>query len=150
MATAAPHAKPGARKALDAELNLVPFIDLLSCLISFLLITAVWTRVSALPAQSTGSLAQQATDASEPVPVRLAMSATGYTLTVASVVHAYPRVALSELTAELKAVKQRFPSQRRVTMTAEDTVAFTDLAATMDQVQAAWQPEGADITLTSD
>ena len=31
----------GGKKALDAALNLVPFIDLLSCCISFLLITAV-------------------------------------------------------------------------------------------------------------
>ena len=38
----------GKRKALDASINLVPFIDLLSCCISFLLITAVWTQLSAV------------------------------------------------------------------------------------------------------
>ena len=32
-------AQPG-KRALDAALNLVPFIDLLSCCIAFLLITA--------------------------------------------------------------------------------------------------------------
>jgi len=38
MASAAPqeHTGKGGKKALDAELNLVPFIDLLSCCISFL------------------------------------------------------------------------------------------------------------------
>lgn len=36
------------KKALDAELNLVPFIDLLCSLISFLLMTAVWTQIARL------------------------------------------------------------------------------------------------------
>ena len=33
-------------RSVDFELNLVPFIDLMSTCISFLLITAVWTQVS--------------------------------------------------------------------------------------------------------
>lgn len=36
----------GGRRSLDATLNLVPFIDLLSCCISFLLITAVWVNLA--------------------------------------------------------------------------------------------------------
>lgn len=36
------------KRPLDAELNLVPFIDLLCSLISFLLMTAVWTQISRL------------------------------------------------------------------------------------------------------
>lgn len=36
----------GGRKSLDAEINLVPFIDLLSVCICFLLMTAVWTQIS--------------------------------------------------------------------------------------------------------
>lgn len=39
----------GANK-LDTELNLVPFIDLLSSLVLFLLLTAVWLQVSAIEA----------------------------------------------------------------------------------------------------
>lgn len=35
----------GGRKT-NLEVNLVPFIDLMSVLITFLLITAVWTQVS--------------------------------------------------------------------------------------------------------
>lgn len=38
----------GRRKTLDAELNLVPFIDLLSMCISFLLLTAVWINIGAV------------------------------------------------------------------------------------------------------
>jgi biopolymer transport protein ExbD len=39
-------ARARGRRALDAGVNLVPFIDLLSCCIAFLLITAVWTTVA--------------------------------------------------------------------------------------------------------
>lgn len=38
----------GGRRSLDAELNLVPFIDLLSMCICFLLMTAVWIQVGEL------------------------------------------------------------------------------------------------------
>ena len=38
----------GRRKSLDAELNLVSFIDLLSMCICFLLMTAVWLEVGSL------------------------------------------------------------------------------------------------------
>ena len=47
MAGAAPTPSgKGGKKPLDASINLVPFIDLLSCCISFLLITAVWTQLA--------------------------------------------------------------------------------------------------------
>ncbi len=36
----------GGRRSLDAEINLVPFIDLLSVCICFLLMTAVWVQLS--------------------------------------------------------------------------------------------------------
>ena len=45
MASVGPTPSSGRRKSLDAELNLVPFIDLLSMCICFLLMTAVWMEV---------------------------------------------------------------------------------------------------------
>jgi biopolymer transport protein TolR len=47
-ATPAGSASGGRRRSLDAEINLVPFIDLLSMCICFLLITAVWVSVDAV------------------------------------------------------------------------------------------------------
>ncbi len=38
----------GHRRSLDAEVNLVPFIDLLSMCICFLLMTAVWTQLGSV------------------------------------------------------------------------------------------------------
>ncbi len=40
------------RKALDSEINMVPFIDLLMVTISFLLLTAVWSHMSRINANA--------------------------------------------------------------------------------------------------
>lgn len=42
----------GGKKSVDAELNLIPFIDLLSVTILFLLMTAVWVEISKMSAFS--------------------------------------------------------------------------------------------------
>lgn len=36
----------GAKRALNQELPLIPFIDFLLCLVAFLLVTAVWTQMA--------------------------------------------------------------------------------------------------------
>lgn len=43
--------KARAKRHLDFELNLIPFIDLLSTCICFLLMTAVWTQVGTMDAK---------------------------------------------------------------------------------------------------
>ena len=42
----------GGRRETNRELALVPFIDFLLCLVAFLLVTAVWTKMSRLPADA--------------------------------------------------------------------------------------------------
>jgi hypothetical protein len=44
----------GRRKAVDADLNLVPYIDLLTCMVAFLLITAVWSQLARLSVAQRG------------------------------------------------------------------------------------------------
>ena len=56
----------GGKKPLDAAINLVPFIDLLSCCISFLLITAVWTQLARMDVQQKGQSSAGATDEKPP------------------------------------------------------------------------------------
>src|SRR5437879_12370466 len=82
MAGAAPqpHTK-GGKKALDAQINLVPFIDLLSCCISFLLITAVWTQLARMDVSQKGQGAAGSTDEKPPEPtvtLTLFVNADGY------------------------------------------------------------------------
>ena len=42
------------KKSLNADLNLVPYIDLLTCMVAFLLITAVWSQLARLEAHQKG------------------------------------------------------------------------------------------------
>src|SRR5207248_10203066 len=42
-------------KSVNVELNIVPFIDLMSCLTAFLLVTAVWVNISQLNIQPAGN-----------------------------------------------------------------------------------------------
>src|SRR5215208_486730 len=49
------HGGRGRRRSLDAMINVVPAIDLLSCCITFLLVTAVWTQISRLQASQYGN-----------------------------------------------------------------------------------------------
>ena len=44
----------GPKKALDATINLVPFIDLMAVTISFLIMTAVWTQIGRLQVSGGG------------------------------------------------------------------------------------------------
>ena len=44
----------GDKKSLNVELNIVPFIDLMSCLTAFLLVTAVWVNLASLENEPAG------------------------------------------------------------------------------------------------
>jgi len=144
------------KKSLDSELNLVPFIDLLSCLIAFLLITAVWTQISALRVAQTGGL-----DSTPPEPpkdntidVRVTLTDRGYTLSLAGALVELPKVSKAAgmgydtkgLVEKLKLVKTQYPDQRAVTVAAEDAVVYENLVDTIDQVVAADLP---DISVTA-
>src|ERR1700756_2741894 len=86
--------KSGRGKSFD--LNLVPFIDLMSVLITFLLITAVWTQVSMI--QIGSSLYGKKADTQpnpEPPPLaeivlKVEARTTGYALTVGKQTIALP------------------------------------------------------------
>ncbi len=44
----------GSDKGVNVELNIVPFIDLMSCLTAFLLVTAVWVNIAELDTHAVG------------------------------------------------------------------------------------------------
>ena len=68
----------GGKRSLDFELNLVPFIDLLSCCISFLLITAVWTQMGQL--ETTQKLDGGPGTGEKPKKVNITIAPAGYEL----------------------------------------------------------------------
>ena len=48
------------KKSVNVELNIIPFIDLMSCLTCFLLISAVWVNIAQLNIQPKGKTRDQA------------------------------------------------------------------------------------------
>lgn len=70
----------GRRKSLDAELNLVPFIDLLSMCICFLLMTAIWIQVASVQVKQG-----HGTDAPTQAANQLEMELTFTSATVAQI-----------------------------------------------------------------
>ena len=47
------------KKSVNVELNIVPFIDLMSCLTAFLLVTAVWVHINQLDLKPKGKARDQ-------------------------------------------------------------------------------------------
>jgi biopolymer transport protein ExbD len=68
----------GGKRGLDFELNLVPFIDLLSCCISFLLITAVWTQMGKL--ETSQKLDGGGGAGEKPTQIDITVATSGYEL----------------------------------------------------------------------
>jgi biopolymer transport protein ExbD len=143
MAGASPqeHTGKGGKKALDAELNLVPFIDLLSCCISFLLITAVWTQIAGLQVASSGGSPDQQQKQENTIDVKLLLTEKGYSLTMAGASIEIPKVNSKEgtpgfdrktLSEKLKTLRSSLPDQSAITVQPEDAVAYEDLVNTVD------------------
>ncbi len=144
---AMPDAGGGKRKrALDATVNVVPAIDLLSCCITFLLYTAIWTQISRLQVQQLGTGApdpQTLEQQQKALIVTLAMGERGFNLsTSAGTTFEVPSLGrtadgltqfdLKGLGDRLKQLKNDSPAQASITVQAEDTVAYGDLVSVVD------------------
>src|SRR5580658_8875823 len=129
----------GKKKSLDAVINVVPFIDLLSCCLAFLLITAVWTQVSKLQVGQAGGPSQ---DQQPPDPnilqITLQITENGYTLTIGQggsnidIPRKGTDYDLQALGDKLKEIKLQKQDQRTISIAAEDNVQYNDLVQTID------------------
>ena len=141
----------GARgRAVSVELNLVPFIDLMSVLITFLLITAVWTQVSMI--QIGSSLYAKKDDSQNPpvpppkaeIALKVDVKTDGYVLTVGTQLISLPKVAneydMESLTAQLQRVKQLYPEKIDGIVSMSDQIPYEQLIITMDQFLVAGFP----------
>jgi len=138
------------KKSLDANINVVPAIDLLSCCISFLLFTAVWTQISRLQVQQLGTGAPETLQdqpLQKALAVTLAVGERGMALAVGDATFDIPSLGrtaegvvtqdLKTLGTRLKAVKGEYPDQASIIVTAEDTVPYGDLVHVIDACLAA-------------
>ena len=126
----------------NIELNLVPFIDLMSVLITFLLITAVWTQVSMI--QIGSSLYGKRNDDQPPptpppnadVVLKVDVKPNGYVLTVGREIYSLPLIDQqfddSGLIAHLERVKQNYPQKVDAVLTVADVMPYEQLIKAMD------------------
>lgn len=132
------------KRALDAVVNVVPAIDLLSCCISFLLFTAVWTQISRLQVAPMGNSGLPAeTQTTKSLTVTLTIGERGYVIaTSAGAQIELPaggrgadgniQYDLKGLGERLKKLKAEFPDQAAITVAADDAVAYADLIHAID------------------
>jgi len=133
----------GGRKK-NVELNLVPVIDLMSVLITFLLITAVWTQVSMI--QIGSSIYGKKSD-TEPNPtppphadvvLKVDVKEIGYVLTVGKQIISLPMINSqfddAGLIAQLQRVKQLYPDKTDAVVTVADVMPYEQLIKAMDNL----------------
>ena len=130
----------GGKKSVDFQVNLIPMIDLLSVLISFLLMTSVWTQIAKIDVKQSPNLPS---DDPTPPPddeklsLTVLIKASGYTVTKKGAVvkeiekkgDDYDAKTLSEI---LKQVRAEHPENEDVQVTSEDKVPYKELITVMD------------------
>jgi biopolymer transport protein ExbD len=129
----------GGKKPVDSNINMIPFIDLLVCCISFLIITAVWTQLERLAAtqQTPGQAQQQDQPQEEKIRLFLQINDAGYTLadsagTRIPIPKAAGKYDTNRLQNELRNVKRLDPNRRDLIVSPEDGVKYEDIIAAMD------------------
>lgn len=121
------------RRAVDHEIPLVPFIDLLLCCVMFLLVTAVWNRLAAIESvmNRPGDPAATAASDDDP-PLRIMLHAES--LELSSEVGERVRLARdAEMTALREALRGRDVRQE-VEVIADDGLAYAEIIGVMDAV----------------
>lgn len=132
----------GDKRSANAEINLVPYIDLLSTLICFLLITAVWQQVSVI---STNSKAEPPApeDSFNPNPidpnkvdlsVKLFPNYIEVTAgkDVKPINHINGKIDKKNVKPLIAAWKKKYPDKQEVTINSEPKIPYKLLIEAMD------------------
>jgi biopolymer transport protein TolR len=136
----------------NTDLNIVPFIDLMSVLITFLLITAVWSQVSMIQLGSSiyGKKTESSPEKPPPptphadIPLRLDVRDVGFRLVVGAQKFEIPKTEghydAESLMGHLKKVKHDYQEKVDAVITVDDEVAYEFLILGMDTLNQAGFP----------
>ena len=140
----------GGRRS-NVDLNLVPFIDLMSVCIIFLLITAVWTQVSMI--QLGSSIYSKKTSDEPVIPppfseviLRVDVLPEGFRLLIGKELFSIPKLADSSYDKEtlvnrLLKVKEQYPEKTDGVASVRDNVYYKHLIEAMDALLIAGFPQ---------
>ena len=136
----------GGKKSVNADLNLVPYIDLLTCMVAFLLITAVWSQLARLEAHQKGQgQAGEDTPPEKVFKLVVVVNADGYNLVADQDQQPIPKKGdqydLEKLASELKKIKDTHADKNDIQVASEDTIKFEVLVRTMDVALGARFPD---------
>jgi biopolymer transport protein ExbD len=146
MAVSVETGNKAGKKALNADLNLVPYIDLLTCMVAFLLITAVWSQLARLEAHQKGQgQAGEETPPEKMVKLVIVVNGEGFNLVADQDQQPIPKRGdqydFEKLATELKKFKDSHPDKNDLQVASEDTIKFDTLIRTMDTALTARFPD---------
>ena len=131
------------RERKPAELLLVPMIDIFTVLVTFLLMTAVFSRIAIMQIDLPSSAAPKP---SEPkFRLEIIIRQDGFDLSDGKeAIGTIPKVGgaydLSALTARVLDVKREHPTSEDASVLAEPKVPYDDIVQTMDAIRSADLP----------
>jgi len=134
------------KKSVNADLNLVPYIDLLTCMVSFLLITAVWSQLARLEAHQKGQgQAGEDTPPEKQLKLVVVVNDEGFNVVADQDQQPIPKKGTEydyeKLGTELKKLKDAHPDKGDVQVASEDQIKFDVLVRTMDTALTARFPD---------
>jgi biopolymer transport protein TolR len=136
----APTPSKGGKKSVDFVVNLIPTIDLLSVLISFLLMTAVWTQLARINTDQAVSRNTTPTPEEKEKIKNLNLLLTEDEL-VMNITGEKPPTRVSrtpedkyvrEARMNIKELKERLAENPKITLAAEDNVQYKSIIQLMD------------------
>lgn len=137
----------GGKRDVNAELNLVPYIDLLSTLICFLLLTAVYNQIASISTNASEATASES--ATPPDPNRVDLSVSLFLdrieakigTEVVPVPHRGDDIDKEALLQVLTNIKNRFPDRKDMTLNSDSQAQYKLLISTMDALAEADFPD---------
>lgn len=141
MGGAAPEASKGGKRSLDATLNLVPYIDLMTTIITFLIMTAVWTQIATLRVQNASGGPQEEqpekTPDDKPKPIIILVTDRAVKIQEeGGALEELPNVStgydFSGVKMKLEAFKKARPERQDIKLQSEDGVSYENLVKIID------------------
>src|SRR6478736_4146822 len=134
------------KKPLNADLNLVPYIDLLTCMVAFLLITAVWSQLARLNVHQKGQgQAGEATPPEKVFKLIVLVNDSGFNLVADQDQQPIPKKGDSydyeKLGDELKKIKDTHADKTDIQVASDDSIHFEILVKTMDTALSSRFPD---------
>jgi len=136
----------GGKKSVNADLNLVPYIDLLTCMVAFLLITAVWSQLARLEAHQKGQgQAGEDTPPEKVFKLVVLVNDSGFNLVADQDQQPIPKKGDSydyeKLGDELKKIKDTHADKTDIQVASDDSIHFEILVRTMDTALSSRFPD---------